>query len=75
MTDRFAVCEAYAVLSWDFGLYGIWSRLQQMGFRPSPMLSRETLHTSPEREEALRLYVRLKPRARRTGPWDRRLTK
>ena len=35
--DRFDICEAYYVLAHDYGMYGIISRLERMGYRPSPM--------------------------------------
>ena len=55
--DRFDICEAHALLEWDYNVGGIvWERpsnrrrnmstgyqLARMHFRPSPMLSRDTL--------------------------------
>lgn len=41
--NRFDVLECWSVLAHDYGLYGINSRLYQMGFRPSCMLSYDSL--------------------------------
>ena len=34
--DRIARCEVWSILAHDYGLYGIASRLEQMGFKPGP---------------------------------------
>ena len=69
MFDRFDVCEAYACLAHDYGLYGLVDRLHRMGFKARPSLTTDTLT-----ENARDIYERLESRAKRTGPWDRSLT-
>lgn len=66
--DRIALVETYAVLSWDYGLYALWDRIERLGFRPSPMLHHDTLD-----DEQKMLYAELEPRAARTDPYARRL--
>lgn len=41
--DRFDICEAWCVLAHDYGLYGIFDRIRQMGLRPSPTLRYHSL--------------------------------
>jgi hypothetical protein len=49
MLDRFDVCEAYYLFAseWHNGQwsteYRIFGRLSKMGFRPSPLLSKDSL--------------------------------
>lgn len=69
--DRFDLCEAYAVLEWDYNLGG-WlherpsnrrrmeataCQLSRMGFKPRPDLSEETLT-----ENGLAIYRQLERR-------------
>jgi hypothetical protein len=47
--DRFDVCEAWYLFACDYHsgqwskLYQVFGRLQKLGFKPSPMLSYESL--------------------------------
>jgi len=69
--NRFDVAEAVAVLSWDYGLYGVWDHIQKdWRIKPRPNLKYDTL--TPEE---LTIYHNLEWRAEKTGPWDRRLVR
>lgn len=57
--DRFDLCEAYACLCHDWGLYALATRLDRVGFKGRPDLSTETLE-----ENALAIYTL----------WDERFT-
>jgi len=69
--DRFDVAEAVAVLCWDYGLYGVWARIEKVWrFNPRPSLRFDTLG-----DESLRIYHALAPRAEATGPYDERIAR
>lgn len=68
MIDRIGICEVFSCLAHDYGLYGIATRLEQMGFRPSPMLNTDRLD-----DWQTELYQSLEDRAMRTDPYARRL--
>ncbi len=68
MIDRIARCEVWSVLAHDYGLYGINARLHRMGFKPSPILTRETLH-----EDQLEYYFERESLAMKTGPYSRKI--
>lgn len=42
--DRFDICEAAWCYACDYGLYHVITRLERMGFRPSPFLYTATLN-------------------------------
>lgn len=63
--DRIARCEVWSVLAHDFGLYGIATRLERMGFRPRPTLRFDTLD-----EEQMILYSENEDVASETGPYS-----
>jgi len=68
--DRFDICEAYACLAHDFGLYGIAARLDGMQFRARP-----SLHTSTMTDNAREIYDGAADRALGTGARDQRLAR
>jgi len=41
--NRFDTCEAWSCLAHDWGLYAISTRLDRMGFKPSPTLSMDSM--------------------------------
>ena len=41
--DRFDICEAWHIWACEWGEYSVVTRLTRMGFRPSPMLCRDSL--------------------------------
>jgi len=43
MFDRYDICEAYSLLAHDHGLYDVVDRLNDIGFKPSPILSYRSL--------------------------------
>lgn len=67
MFDRFDVCEAYYLFAcdWHNGQwskeYAIFGRLHNIAFKPSPMLSRESLS-----ENGRRILAGLIRKARKT---------
>lgn len=68
MMDRIALVEVYAVLSWDYGLYTLWHRIQQFPFHPRLTLSYQTLDA-----EQKDYYHTLTERAEKTQAEDTRL--
>lgn len=71
--DRIGICEVYSVLAHDFGLYGIATRLDRMGFRPGLSLA-----IGKDRgldEEQFSAYEALSERAERTDPYSVRLAR
>ena len=63
--DRFDICEVWSVLAHDYGLYGIQTRLDKMGFKSFPMLRYATLN-----DEQLIMYAERQSKASRTGPYS-----
>jgi len=66
--DRIGRLEVWSVLAHDYGLYGIVTRLERMGFRPGPMLRYDTLQNDQRVEYADREAI-----AERTGAYSRKL--
>ena len=70
--DRFDTLEALAVISWDFGLYGVLDRLQgELRFKHR----RGLMGFNDLMENGQRIYGELMGRAANTEPWDRRLAR
>lgn len=69
--NRWDIALGYAALAHDFGLYGVADRLQRKLRLSGPYVG----DTSRLEEGALNVYVTNWNRARRTGPWDKRLAK
>lgn len=63
--DRIALCEVWSCLAHDYGLYGINTRLDRMGFKPAPALTYDTLD-----EEQQLAYSDREPQAIATGPYS-----
>lgn len=71
--DRIALCEVYAVLAHDYGLYGIAAKLHRMGFRGRPSLAIGS--TRGLDDEQYEVFLALEPRALRTDPYAMRLAR
>ena len=68
MMDRIGRCDVWSVLAHDYGLYGIATRLDRMGYRPAPSLRYDTLDEDQRVEYHERESV-----AERTGPYSRKI--
>jgi len=62
--QAFDHADALAVLSWDYGLYAVWSALEAIPYRPAMGLTHETLEG-----EAPELYAEWEEWAGRADPY------
>lgn len=69
---RIGTCDVFSALAHDYGLYGIATRLERMGYRPSPAIATGDMRGLDESQYAA--YLDLEERANRTDPYARRLS-